>query len=127
MSIEATVVTAGQLVAEVAKLKADGWRLVTLTSVELDAVNMEILYHFDRDLVLKNLRLTVAKGASVPSISGVIFAAFLVENEVRDQFGITFEGLVLDYQGRLMTDCAQTPATSPFCRYAVKTADKKEA
>ena len=121
MSIEATVVTPAQIVAEVSKLKAEGYRLVSLTSVELDATQMEILYHFDKDLVLKNLRMTIAKGSTVPSISGVLFGAFLVENEIRDQYSITFEGLVLDYQGKLMTDCVQTPATSPFCRYAVKT------
>lgn len=120
MSIEATPVTPAQLVAEVTKLKADGYRLVTLTSVEIDAENMEILYHFDKNLVLKNLRLTVKKGGSVPSISGPLFTAFLVENEIRDQFGITFDGLVLDYQGKLLNEVVQTAATSPFCRMQVK-------
>jgi len=120
MSIEATPVTPAQIVAEVTKLKADGYRLITLSSVEIDAENMEILYHFDKNLELKNLRLTVKKGGSVPSISGVLFTAFLVENEIRDQFSITFDGLVLDYQGKLLNDCLQTPATSPFCRMQVK-------
>jgi len=124
MSIEATVVTSGQLVAEVSRLKAEGWRLVTMSSVEIDATNMEILYHFDKDLKLTNLRLTVAKGGTVPSISGVLFTAFLVENEIRDQFAITFEGLVLDYQGKLYNETVQTSTTSPFCRMQVKNADK---
>jgi len=127
MSIEATVVSPAQIVAEVSKLKAEGYRLVTMSSVELDATNMEILYHFDKDLKLKNLRMATTKGATVPSISGVLFTAFLVENEIRDQYALTFEGLVLDYQGKLMNETVQTPATSPFCRYAVKSADKKEA
>ncbi|MBI5520034.1 MAG: NADH-quinone oxidoreductase subunit C [Desulfovibrio sp.] len=119
MSIEATPVTPAQLVAEVTKLKAEGYRLVTFSSVEIDAENMEILYHFDKDLKLKNLRLSVKKGGSVPSISGVLFTAFLIENEIRDQFSITFEGLVLDYQGKLLNDCLTTPQTSPFCRMQV--------
>lgn len=127
MSIEATVVAPGQLVAEVSRLKAEGWRLVTMSSVEIDATNMEILYHFDKDLKLTNLRLTVAKGGTVPSISGVLFTAFLVENEIRDQFALTFEGLVLDYQGKLLNETVQTATTSPFCRFAVKSAEKKEA
>ncbi len=127
MSIEATVVASGQLVAEVSKLKAAGWRLVTMSSVEIDATTMEILYHFDKDLKLTNLRLTVAKGGTVPSISGVLFTAFLVENEIRDQFAITFEGLVLDYQGKLLNETVQTATTSPFCRFAVKAADKPVA
>lgn len=119
MSIEATTVTPAQLVAEATRLKNEGWRLVTLSSVELGATDMEILYHFDRDLKLTNLRVPVAKGGKLPSISGVLFTAFLVENEIRDQFGITFEGLVLDYQGKLLNETVQTPATSPFCKYSV--------
>jgi len=118
MSIIATDITADKLVAEATRLKAEGWRLVTMSSVEIDAATMEILYHFDRELILTNLRLRLPKGGTVPSISGVLFTAFLVENEVRDQFGVTFEGLVLDYQGRLLNDCTQT-SSSPFCRLLV--------
>lgn len=120
MCIESTPVTPAQIVAEVTKLKAEGYRLVTMTSVEIDAENMEILYHFDKDLVLKNLRLTIKKGGTMPSISGVLFTAFLVENEIRDQFGITFDGLVLDYQGKLLNETVQTATSSPFCRMQVK-------
>ncbi|MDR3641869.1 MAG: NADH-quinone oxidoreductase subunit C [Humidesulfovibrio sp.] len=119
MSIEATNITADKLVAEVTRLKAEGWRLVTCSSVEIDAQTMQILYHFDKDLKLTNLRLSLPKGGTVPSISGVLFGAFLIENEIRDQFGVTFEGLVLDYQGRLLNECAQTSSSSPFCRMQV--------
>lgn len=120
MSIEATPITSAQLVAEVTKLKAEGYRLVTMSSVEIAPENMEILYHFDKDLALVNLRLTLKKGGSIPSISGILFTAFLVENEIRDQFGVSFEGLVLDYQGRLLNECTQTSESSPFCRLLVK-------
>ncbi len=120
MSIETTPVAPAQLVAEVTKLKADGYRLVTMSSVEIDAENMEILYHFDKDLKLTNLRLSLKKGGSVPSISGVLFTAFLVENEIRDQFGVSFEGLVVDYQGKLLNETVLTTTTSPFCRMQVK-------
>lgn len=120
MSIEATPVTPAQIVAEVTKLKAEGYRLVTMSSVEIDAENMEILYHFDKDLVLKNLRLSLKKGGSMPSISGVLFTAFLIENEIKDQFGVSFEGLVLDYQGKLLNETVHTATSSPFCRMQVK-------
>jgi ech hydrogenase subunit D len=124
MSIEATNVAPAQLVAEVTRLKAEGYRLVTLSSVELDENDMDVLYHFDKDLTLNNLRVRVEKGGTLPSISGVLFGAFLVENEIRDQFAITFDGLVLDYQGKLLNETAQTPASSPFCKYTVS---RKEA
>jgi ech hydrogenase subunit D len=128
MSIVAIDTAPAELVAKVTQLKAEGWRLVTCSSVELNETDMEVLYHFDKDLVLTNLRVPVKKGASLPSISGVLFGAFLIENEIRDQFGITFDGLVLDYQGKLLNDCVTGPETSPFCRYQVKTKpDAKEA
>jgi ech hydrogenase subunit D len=120
MSIEATTIAPAALVAEVTKLKAEGWRLITLTSVELDEANMEVLYHFDRGLKLTNLRVAVEKGGKLPSISGVLFGAFLVENEIRDQYALSFDGLVLDYQGKLYSETVQTPASSPFCKYHVK-------
>jgi ech hydrogenase subunit D len=119
MAINATNIEPSKLVAEVTRLKNDGWRLVTFSSVEIDAENMEVLYHFDKELALTNLRVSVKKGGALPSISGVLFGAFLIENEIRDQFGITFEGLVVDYQGRLLNDCTQTASGSPFCRLLV--------
>jgi ech hydrogenase subunit D len=122
MSIIAQNVAPKDLVAAVTKLKAEGWRLVTCSSVELDATEMEILYHFDKNLELTNLRVPVAKGGTLPSISGVYFAAFLVENEIRDQFSLTFDGLVLDYQGKLYGDTVTTPVTSPFCSMQIKKA-----
>lgn len=125
MSIDATLIAPAGLVAEVTKLKAEGWRLVTLTGVELDETDMDVLYHLDKELALKTLRVRAAKGGSLPSISGVVFAAFLVENELRDQFGLTFDGLVLDYQGKLLNETAHTAATSPFCRYQVSTRTKE--
>ncbi len=120
MSIEATVIAPSALLAEATRLKNEGYRFVTLTSVELDETNMEILYHFDKNLVLRNLRVPVAKGGKLPSVSGLLFGAFLVENEIRDQFAIAFDGLVLDYQGKLYGETAQTAASSPFCKYHVK-------
>jgi len=110
------------LVAEVTARKAKGWRLVTVTCVELDASTLDLIYHFDLDLQLEHLRMRVSKGATIPSISGVYFAAFLVENEMMDQFGLAFDGLVLSFGGKLyLEDDAQR---TPFCRYDVV---KKEA
>ena len=120
MSIDATTIAPANLLAEASKLKNDGYRFVTLTSVELDETNREILYHFDKNLTLKNLRVPVQKGGPPPSISGLLFGAFLVENEIRDQYALTFDGLVLDYQGKLYSETAQTAASSPFCKYHVK-------
>lgn len=110
-------ITADALIGKVEALKKDGYRFVTLTTTDLDAENVDILYHFDKDLKMTHLRMKVAKAKPTPSISGVYFCAFLVENEVRDQFGLTFDGLVLDFGGTLYMENSVRP--NPLCRYTV--------
>jgi ech hydrogenase subunit D len=113
------------VVGETAKMKVEGYRFVTLSCVELDETTVDILYHFDREFQLKHLRLTVPKEAPVPSISPVYFAAFLVENEIQDLFGIRFQGLAIDYDRTLYLD--EDVKQTPFCKYVViKTAPLRE-
>ena len=76
-------------------------RFVTLTCLDLGGEH-EILYHFDRDYRLTNLRLVLPKGQPLPSITSVCPAAVIVENELQDLFGITVAGLAIDYGGRLL-------------------------
>lgn len=115
MQGEVIIVTRETLLGEVGRAKAEGYRLVTLTGVELDAASMDLLYHFDRDFQLRHLRLTVGGSTQVPSITPIYFAAFLVENEIQDLFGLRFQGLVIDYDGSLYFDDEVGPA--PFRRF----------
>lgn len=122
---QVTAVSAENVVGETAKMKVAGYRFVTLSCVEIDETTVDILYHFDREYQLKHLRLTVPKDAPVPSISPVYFAAFLVENEIQDLFGIRFQGLAIDYDRTLYLE-AEVKKT-PFCKYVVtKTAPLRE-
>ena len=105
------------LVGEVAKIKVLGYRFVTLSVAERDADTFDIFYHFDKNLTLRHLKLSVSKGVPVPSITPVYSAAFLVENEIQDLFGIRFEGLVVDYERTLYLE-PETNVT-PFCRCTV--------
>jgi len=114
-------VTLEAVVGEVTKIKAEGYRLITMTCVDIDEENVELLYHFDKDLTERHLRMTAAKKAPVPSISPVYFAAFLIENEIEDHFGITFDGLVLDFGGTLYLD--EEVVRTPFCKYGVTRTD----
>ena len=107
-------VTIDTVVGETAKIKVDGYRFVTMTSTALDGNTIEILYHFDKALRLKHLRLTAARDQALPSVSAVYLAAFLVENEIQDLFGIHFEGLAVDYHRTLYLDGAA--AAVPFCQ-----------
>lgn len=108
------------LVGAVAKLKVQGWRLVTLSCTEIDATSVDILYHFDKGLELKHLRLAAAKTSPVPSISSVYFAALLVENEIQDHFGLTFDGLIVDYKGTLYLE--EEALKTPYCRFSLRPA-----
>ncbi len=89
---------------EVLKMKNDGHRFVTMSCTELDEKYVDILYHFDKDLEMTHLRMKALKDQPVPSVSGIFFAALLVENEMRDMFGLAFDGLVLDFNRTLYLD-----------------------
>ncbi len=123
MREEVIPVTLETVVGKTLDMKKDGYRLVTLSCVELDPDTVDILYHFDKDLDLRHLRLTIPKGEAAPSISLVYFSAFLVENEIQDQFGIRFEGLVLDYDRTLYLE--EEVQGAPYCRITVSKEEGK--
>lgn len=125
MREEITPVSPADLIGEVAKLKIQGYRLVTLSCTEIDANSIDVLYHFDKDLGLKHLRLTAMKTEPVPSISPVYFAALLIENEIQDFFGLKFQGLVVDFQGMLYLE--EEALKTPFCKFSFQTAGKTAA
>ncbi len=91
----------GDLHARVAAAREKNLRFVTATCLDAGE-NYEIYYHFADGALLRHLRLVVAKGVEVPSISGIYFAAFLVENEIKELFGVPITGIAIDYKGRLL-------------------------
>jgi ech hydrogenase subunit D len=121
MNGEVIAIGSDQVVGACAQKKAEGYRFVTMTCTALDQETVDILYHFDKDYKLEHLRLTVARHMPLPSISDVYFAAFLVENELQDLFGLRFRGLALDYNQTLYLD--QEVAMAPFCKYTVESGD----
>lgn len=124
MREEVIPISLDAVVGEAGKMKAEGYRLVTMSSAELDAEKVDILYHFDKNLTMKHLRLTVAKDVQVPSISSVYLAALLVENEIQDLFGVRFKGLAIDFNRTLYLD--EEIKTTPLCRYTVSRVNKGE-
>lgn len=96
-----TEVQCETLLNYVAQKKGQGHRLVTITCRDTGDGH-ELLYHFDKDYHLSNLRLQLPKGATLPSITSLYFAAVIVENEMKDLFGLSIEGLALDYEGKLI-------------------------
>ena len=101
-------VLASELTAKVKELKADGYRLGHACCTKAGG-GFEIMYSFDKDHVLLNLKLAVDEGQEVASISDVIWHAFIYENEMHDLFGVTFKNLALDYGGHFFKIAEPTP------------------
>lgn len=101
-------ITAPELLAEVRNMKAGGYRLGQACAT-VKPKGFEILYSFDKDHELENLRLVIAEGEKVESISGEYWLAFIYENEMHDLFGIEFMHNALDFGGNFFRVYAPTP------------------
>ncbi len=91
-----------QLLAEVQNVSFNDYRFVTATCVDLGNDSLDVIYHFDKDYELKNFRLNVKKGEAVPSISKIYLSAILVENEMKELFGLNVENIAIDYGGHML-------------------------
>jgi ech hydrogenase subunit D len=100
-------------------MKDEGFRFVTMSSAELED-SVCVLYHFDKDLELRNLKVHVPKGTKIASVASVFSCAFLVENEIKEHFGVEFDGIPLDFQGMLYSD--EEVQKTPFCTIGIKRA-----
>jgi len=116
MAFETKNLAKNQLVSEVLTLKNKGYRFVTMTCVDLGE-SLDLIYHFDLELQMVHLRITLLKGDVAPSISGIFFAALVIENETQDHFGVKFDGLVLDFGGNLYLE--EEVKKYPFCKVTV--------
>ncbi len=91
-----------RLLGETQEMHYDDYRFVTATCVDNGDGTLDVIYHFDRDLTLKNYRIKVSREEEVPSISRIYFCAVLVENEMKELFGLNVTNMVLDYGGHLL-------------------------
>jgi len=96
------------LVGMVARLFAEGYRLVQIGCSTLQN-GYEVNYSFDKEYRFKNLRVTLESGEDVPSISAVYANAFLYENEIHDLFGVVVNNINIDYGGTLYRTAIKTP------------------
>ena len=118
MAILAHDIDLSSLMQQVVEMHEDGYRFLTITVDELDEDTIELIYHFDKDLRLRNLRLIAPKAEKIPSISPIYPAAFLAENEAEDLFKIHFDGLKIDYKSTLYYDGYddEHALKMPYCR-----------
>jgi ech hydrogenase subunit D len=109
-------IQADRVISQIRVLKDEGFRFVTMSSADLGE-SICVIYHMDKDLELVNLKVEVPKGKNIPSIASVFFSAFLVENEIKEHFGVDFDGLPLDFQGMLYND--EEVQRTPFCKIGI--------
>ena len=101
-------ITASELLAAVQDLKTEGYRLgQACASKRGDKI--ELLYSFDKDHVLKNLKLSLDNNEAVQSITHIYWAAFIYENEMQDLFGVEFKNMALNYGGHFYKVSEPTP------------------
>ena len=96
-----TDVTTETLFPEVEKLLDDGFRFVTISCTSLPD-RFELVYHFDRSYHMEHLRLKLAPDQTLPSISRICFPGLVIENELKDLFGLKVDDLIIDFGGRFL-------------------------
>lgn len=97
-----------EVFATAERLKGEGYRMVQICGVTGEG-STELIYSFDRDYMLLNLKVTVPFDTPVKSITPVYWAAFVYENEIHDLFGVDFEDSKLDYKGSFFRTGPKTP------------------
>ena len=97
---EVEIKSSSELLKTVEGLKSDGYRYSTMICLKANEGH-DLIYIFEKDNRLKNLRYFVKPGEKPKSVSGIYLCALLIENEYQDLFGLTFEGLAIDYKGHL--------------------------
>lgn len=95
------VVEKEHLLQRVEELAAQGMRFITTTCID-NGERFDVYYHFDHNLELIHLLVTIDRDEALPSITPVYFCAFVAENEMKDLFGLRVDGLNVDYQGRML-------------------------
>ena len=93
-----------ELITTVQKMLAEKARFGTATCLD-EGDKFEIIYHFeprDKPEPLTNIRVKIATGEVLPSISGIYLCATLIENELKDLFKIQISGSALDFQNKFM-------------------------
>lgn len=101
-------ITPSELLPKVKNLKTDGYRLGQICATKISE-GIQVLYSFDKDHILLNLRMTIQGDEEIQSITAEYWPAFIYENEMHDLFGIKIMNNALDYGGRFFKVSEPTP------------------
>lgn len=115
MSIDKNPATPGDLLKSVQQYWDDGFRLITATCID-EGEEFRVIYSFDKELAISNLEVATPREQAIPSISGIYTCAFLIENEMKELFGLKIDNIALDLGGKmyLVEDAQAAPMTRPI-------------
>ncbi|MCX8176597.1 MAG: FAD-dependent oxidoreductase, partial [Candidatus Bathyarchaeota archaeon] len=98
------------LIPKIYELATSKARFITVTCKDLGEF-FEVIYHFEEDLKVINIRVKIGKNEVLPSITNVYPCAFLAENEIKDMFILNISGLNPDLGGKLLKTAEATQTT----------------
>lgn len=88
-----------------------GWRYVQILAVNCDG-SVDLVYSYMLDGRLENVVVhDVTRQDEIKSISEVYFEAFVCENEIHDLFGVSFDGIAIDFLGNFYKVANEYPMT----------------
>jgi len=108
-------ITKDNIVSEGKKLLDAGAKFVTAVCNDLDE-KLEVSYIFsnNRGVDMTLLRYAVGKDEEVPSLSGITLSTVLIENEMKEFFGLKVKDIAIDFGGHLML--AHDSPTTPMLK-----------
>ena len=96
------------LLNKMKEIKVEGFTVMQICATKLGE-SYELLYTFGRAYEARHIKVTIAPGTHVPSITDIFPAAYLYENEMHDLFGIDIDGINHDYKGGLYRTAVEAP------------------
>lgn len=96
----------GEIETLAQKCKESGMRFVQILAVNTEQ-GIDLIYSFiepfseqTKNAEMVNYKVSgVTKDDAIPSISDLFLEAFVFENEIHDLFGVSIEGIAIDFQG----------------------------
>ena len=116
---EIVTIEKSELIRRVEAIQSDGYRLVQVSCTKTDHFCID--YTFDKEYHFYGLRIILPlEQPTLPSISGIYFAAFLYENEIHDLFGVSVSDMKLDFKGKFYRIAEKNPFSASDIEVVVK-------
>lgn len=112
-------IESSELTAEAQKYAGAGYRFIQAFAVTTDG-GCDVTYSFEKDMAVENIQFSVPAGGGFASVSPLFGAAFAVENEMHDLFGLDITGITIDFAGKFYTLATPSPMTVDTSAFEVR-------